>query len=271
MARSSELTVRGLERGLDVLRVIERAGSMTTTQLHRHTGLPKPTLTRLLRTIEKKGFAWRSISDGCWRLANQKHGAANMPRAAHVLASVAGPVLDELCEVVRWPSDVSVRNRTFMQLCETSRRRAYFNLNRLEIGYRINMLLSAPGRAYLAYCPEGERSMLLRRLRADPGIGSEMLTRSEDLEHLLGQTRAQGYAVRDPGWGGDYRRPRSEYDDGLGAIAVPIRAHGRVVGCVNIVWIARILAVERIVASHATQLQAAAVKISALVEAAVDR
>lgn len=271
MAQSNGLTVRGLERGLDVLRVIERAGSVTTTQLHLQTGLPKPTLTRLLRTIEQKGFAWRSISDGCWRLAHQKHGAANMPPAAHVLASVAGPVLDELCEVVRWPSDVSFRHRTYMQLCETSRQRAYFSLNRLEIGYRINMLLSAPGRAYLAFCPERERLMLLRRLRADPGMGSELLARSADLERLLEQTRSQGYAVRDPGWGGDYRRPRAEYDDGLGAIAVPIRAHRRVVGCVNIVWIARILTVERIVASHARQLQTAAEKIAALMESAIDR
>lgn len=266
MGESAGLTVRSLERGLEVLRVIERRGAATPTMLHAETHLPKPTLTRLLRTLEIKGFVWRSIADGCWRLALQRHGAADMPASAHRLAAVAGPVLDDLCEIVRWPSDVSFRQRTFMQLCETSRRRAYFTLNRLEIGYRINMLLSAPGRAYLAYCPDRERAALLKKLSRDPGIGAELLGKPREFERLLDTTRQRGYAVRDPKWGGDYRRPREEFDDGLAAIAVPILGRNRVIGCVNIVWIARILTVDRIVSAHVQQLQSAAARIAELVD-----
>lgn len=264
MTQSKVITVRGLERGLDLLRVIERRNALTAGDLHRETLLPKPTLTRLLRTLEQKGFIWRSQSDGCYRLSHQKHGSAQMPPVGELLASVSGPVLDELCEAVRWPSDVSVRSKTFMQLCESSRNRAYFTLNRLEIGYRINMLMSAPGRAYLAWCSAKEKASILSQLNKDPGMGRDLLDRPEELEALLEATRARGYAIRDSGWGGDYSKPKSDFDDGLGAIAVPILVDRKVLGCVNLVWISRLFTPEKIAASHVSKLQLAAQKIAVL-------
>ena len=253
MSESEGITVRSLERGLDLLRCIERKNAMTAGDLHRETLLPKPTLTRLLRTLEQKGFIWRSQSDACYRLSHQKHGSIQIPRTGERLAAVAGPVLDELCEAVRWPSDISVRNKTFMQLCETSRNRAYFALNRLEIGYRIHMLLSAPGRAYLAWCPEKERTSILTQLKKDPGMGE-----------ILEETRDRGYAIRDTAWGGDYSKSKNEYDDGLGAIAVPILSGRKVLGCVNLVWIARLFNSDQIARKHADRLKVAALKISSL-------
>ena len=129
---SGGLVVRSLERGLDVLHIVQRLGVATAGDVHRESGLPKPTLTRLLRTLESKGFVWRSIVDGRFRPSYQSHGAVAMPAAGYRLAAIAGPILDALCVKVQWPSDVSVRNRTFMQLCESSRTRAYFTLNRLQ-------------------------------------------------------------------------------------------------------------------------------------------
>jgi IclR family mhp operon transcriptional activator len=264
MSESEGITVRSLERGLDLLRCIERKNAMTAGDLHRETLLPKPTLTRLLRTLEQKGFIWRSQSDACYRLSHQKHGSIQIPRTGERLAAVAGPVLDELCEAVRWPSDISVRNKTFMQLCETSRNRAYFALNRLEIGYRIHMLLSAPGRAYLAWCPEKERTSILTQLKKDPGMGLELLEQPQRIEEILEETRDRGYAIRDTAWGGDYSKSKNEYDDGLGAIAVPILSGRKVLGCVNLVWIARLFNSDQIARKHADRLKVAALKISSL-------
>lgn len=250
--------VRSLERGLDVLHIVQRLGEATAGDIHRESGLPKPTLTRLLRTLESKGFVWRSIVDAKFRPCHQNHGAMAMPAAGYRLAAVAGPVLDALCAKVQWPSDVSVRNRTFMQLCESSRTRAYFTLNRLHIGFQISMLNSAPGRAYLAWCPEAERTEILRRLSARPGYDNELLNQPKKLAHMLTQTREQGYALRDPNWGGGFDQPKSEYDDGLNAIALPILARRRVIGCVNIVWIARLFGPERMIKEHLASLQSAA-------------
>lgn len=273
MAQSSSLNraeegqgqvVRALERGLDALHIVQRLGEATAGDIHRESGLPKPTLTRLLRTLESKGFVWRSIVDGKFRPCYQNHGAVAMPAAGYRLAAVAGPVLDVLCARVQWPSDVSVRNRTFMQLCESSRTRAYFTLNRLHIGFQISMLNSAPGRAYLAWCPEAERTEILRRLSAGSSYDNELLNQPKRLADMLAQTREQGYALRDPEWGGGFGQTKSEYDDGLNAIALPILARKRVLGCVNIVWIARLFGPDRMVKDHLRSLQRAASDLAKL-------
>jgi IclR family mhp operon transcriptional activator len=256
--------VRSLERGLDVLHIVQRLGEATAGDIHRESELPKPTLTRLLRTLESKGFVWRSIVDGKFRPCHQNHGAVAMPAAGYRLAAVAGPVLDALCAKVQWPSDVSVRNRTFMQLCESSRTRAYFTLNRLHIGFQISMLNSAPGRAYLAWCPEAERAQILNRLSARPGFGSELIAQPKKLAQMLAQTRDQGFALRDPNWGGGYDKTKGEYDDGLNAIALPILSGRRILGCVNIVWIARLFGPERMVKEHLPSLQSAASELGQL-------
>ncbi|MBL8382910.1 MAG: helix-turn-helix domain-containing protein [Burkholderiales bacterium] len=247
-----------------MLHIVQRLGVASAGAIHRECGLPKPTLTRLLRTLEAKGFVWRSIADGMFRPSYQSHGAVAMPAAGYRLAAVAGPVLDALCAKVHWPSDVSVRNRTFMQLCESSRTRAYFTLNRLQIGFQISMLQSAPGRAYLAWCPEKERAEILRRLAMGAKPGSDMLRQPARLAQVLSQTREQGYALRDPDWGGGFGKSKGEYDDGLNAIALPILSGRKVLGCVNIVWIARLFGPDRIVRDHISSLRAAAEELSVL-------
>ncbi|NBW68662.1 MAG: hypothetical protein EBR47_08275 [Betaproteobacteria bacterium] len=151
-----------------------------------------------------------------------------------------------------------------MQLCETSRNRAYFALNRLEIGYRIHMLLSAPGRAYLAWCPEKERASILNQLKKDPGMGLELLERPQRIAEILEETRTRGYAIRDKDWGGDYSKNKKEFDDGLGAIAVPILSGRKVLGCVNLVWISKLFNSDQIAKLHVSRLQVAARKISTL-------
>jgi len=258
------LTVRSLERGLDVLRIVQRLGEVTAGDIHRESRLPKPTLTRLLRTLESKGFVWRSIVDDKFRLCHQSHGSVAMPAAGYRLAAVAGPVLDALCAKVQWPSDVSVRNRTFMQLCESSRTRAYFTLNRLQIGFQISMTKSAPGRAYLAWCSDSERQELLRRLTLKSHVEDESPMHPKRLSQMLAETREQGYALRDPDWGGGFGKRKEEYDDGLNAIALPIFARNRILGCVNIVWLARLFGPERIVKDHLPSLRSAALELGRL-------
>ena len=245
--------VRALERGLEIIRFLQTHGRATLHELHGGLGLPKPTLLRLLSTLEGAGFVWQALGD---RSYHASHGSAALQRFAPQdrLAEVAGPVLDWLVSQVHWPSDLSIRRGTCMKLCETSRRRSYFQLRLLEVGFRINMLLSAPGRCWLSYCSERERNAILARLRKSSDPGYLHVGGATSIEAMVAQVRRQGYAVRDPNWGGHFTASKSEFDDGLMAIAVPIVASGHIVGCINIVWIARVASTAQIVRLHLPQL-----------------
>lgn len=256
-------SIRALERGLQVLNYLREQGGVTLHELHEGLDLPKATLLRLLRTLEANGFVWRGLSDGRYRAGQLLHRLGETPSPHDRLVEAAGPILDQLVSKVQWPSDMSVRQGTWMAVCETSRQRSYFTLDRVVLGFRVNTLLSAPGRAYLAFCPPAECESLLNELRLANDPGYLHMNGAQAIQRMLSQTRAQGYAVREASWGGHFSQSKREYDDGLAAIAVPILDGAAVLGCLNLIWLARVTNVGSILRDHLDDLQAASRLISA--------
>ncbi|MDX3513301.1 IclR family transcriptional regulator C-terminal domain-containing protein [Streptomyces caniscabiei] len=123
------------------------------------------------------------------------------------------------------------------------------------IGFRSHMLLGASGRAYISFCAEREREAVLRAAFApgnayahDPGW----------LRRLLATTRSRGYSARAP-----------EYDfDGRNSIAVPIRLHGEVLGCVNVPWRKTVMSAQEVARRHLDDLEAAVRRIEGRASAA---
>jgi IclR family mhp operon transcriptional activator len=236
-------------------------------ELQRKTGLAKATLRRILRTLQAQGFAWQGIGDGRYRASYALRAMSDALAPHDRLAELAGPILDDLCDIVLWPSDLAVRNRYWMQVMETTRPRASVTLNRVEIGYRSNMLLSSTGRAYLAFCPDEERDEILALLRATEDPGHYLAHSPAQIARIIGETRDLGYGRRDPSWGGHYSLSRAQYSDQLTAIAVPVMAGGSVLGCINLGWFARLFSQEEMARRHLGDLKHAANAIAAACEA----
>jgi IclR family transcriptional regulator, mhp operon transcriptional activator len=104
------------------------------------------------------------------------------------------------------------------------------------MGFQVNMLRSASGRAFLAFCEEPAREAVLQTLRRSDRKGDRLAQSPQYIAAALAETRAQGFALRDPDFGGDYDEGRSVVDDGRESIAVAIRLPGHVPGTINITW-----------------------------------
>jgi IclR family transcriptional regulator, mhp operon transcriptional activator len=255
-------TIRSLDRGLEVLRLLSQSHPMGLTELQRQVSLPKATLCRILRTLQSQGYVWQGIGDSRYRASYSLRAMGEALGPPDRIAEVAGPILDKLCAKVLWPSDLSVRNGLCMQLVETSRSHSYFLLNRLQIGFRINMLLSAPGRAYLAHCPDEERDEILSMLRAEKDPGHYLAYSPGQIKRILKETRERGYGSRERTWGGHYNEPKAKFNDRLTAIAVPILGRSKVLGCINIVWFERLFRQEEMARRHLGDLTKAAQAIA---------
>lgn len=259
-------TIRALERGLDVMRALEGQQAASLNDLYLTTGLPRPTLLRILLTLEKAGIVRRGIGDGLYRstFGLQRLGGG-LDEFDH-LAEVAAPLLDRLCQQVKWPSDLIVMNHELgdcMEIKETSRPNSPFTINRDHIGHLIAIPQSAVGRAYLAFCPEAERDQILSVLRASPKPANRLVRAVQRFDAVLEQIRKDGYATREPGFvGGDYATGRL-YDDGIAAIAVPLRDGDAVYGCINLVWLRTSMGEADLVVRHLETLQATAAEITA--------
>lgn len=261
MASTSVKKIRALQRGIFVMRSLEKYKVLSLDELFCLTGIPKATLSRILRTLEDERLAAQRIADGKWLSRSGLRAVRHSTVKDSRLIQVAAPELATLCSKIIWPSDLSVRNGLHMRLVESSRPHAPLMFNKLSVDFEIDFLFSAPGRAYLAFCPIAERQKILSALSSRAEYG--FLFERNRISTILEATHRDGYAHREPLWGGRSHLFRKDHDDGLDAIAVPIRTGETVHGCINIVWIRSILSVKDVVGLHLADLQQTATAIAA--------
>lgn len=260
---SASGTIRSLERGIQVLQTLQESPISSLHDLYEKTGISKPALLRILQTLENSGFVARRLADGHYRISSNVTKLARKRDQYEAVAEAAAPVLDRLCQNVSWPSDLMVPAGDHMEVRESSRVRTPFSIYFLNhrIGTPVNWLLTAVGRAYLAFCPDKERERILARLRHSDAPENRMARDVRRFERILAETRQMGYATRDPSFaGGYYGRP---FPDDLAGIAVPLLDRGRVHGVINIIWVKAARSVEDMVRDHLADLQAAAAQIVA--------
>lgn len=257
-------TIRALARGLEVLQIVQSSAGMSLNDIHRDTGLPKATLLRILQTLREEGLIWQRIADNAYLASySLQENARHLDDTSH-LVEVASPVLAELTRRVDWPSILAVPRLDHMEVIEANSPRSYFHHIPLgPIGFQINMLLSATGRAYLAFCSEGERAAILSRLARSERAGNAMARDEAWISRMVTATRKRGYGTRDPRFGGHFDRQRREWDDGRDSIAVPVVVEGRVRGVINLTWIQKVTSLNAVIKSHLGLLNDAARSIAA--------
>jgi len=81
MLMGTSTTIRGLERGLKVLQALQYNPISSLHDIYLETGISKPSLLRILNTLEKSGLISRRLADGRYRIsANLSHLARKRDR-----------------------------------------------------------------------------------------------------------------------------------------------------------------------------------------------
>lgn len=256
-------TIRALDRGLEVLDYLHKSRNASLHDLYLSTGLPKATLTRVLATLENRGLIWQRLADGAFMASHTYQSRPPQMNDENFLVEVAAPILERLCQKVNWPSILAVPRLDCMEVIETNRPKSYFSHIPLgPIGFQINMLRSATGRAYLAFCGESERKAVLQRLFLSTDPGNYLAKQPALVDQLLNETRRLGYGHRTKDFGGHFEKTRRESDDQRDSIAIPIWAGEEVVAVVNLTWMHRVTTVAQVVKSHLPELTKASREIS---------
>src|SRR5436853_235637 len=56
-------TIQALERGVQVMAALREMRAASLHDLHLNTGIPKPTLTRILYTLYRQGLVWQRMAE----------------------------------------------------------------------------------------------------------------------------------------------------------------------------------------------------------------
>jgi IclR family transcriptional regulator, mhp operon transcriptional activator len=223
--------IRSFARGLAVLSVLNRHGSATALTLARDSGVPRPTVYRLLQTLMDGGYIGRSTGDDRFHLKLKVRSLSEGFADEQWISSVAAPALEELTRRISWPCDAVALHGLKMVIHETTHRIAPLSIDRIMVGQELPILASASGLAYIAFAPKEERQSLLALLAQSNDPYDAVARDTAQVSHLIAATRRRGYGFRHGGriW------PHT------GAIALPIRVGRRLLGCINTVWMARAL------------------------------
>ncbi len=220
--------VIALSRGLDVLRVVNQERTATVGSIHKATGLDKATIVRMLETLEHEGYVMRDperaayVPTGRTLLLSQGYNQ-------HLwVGSVADPILQEVRDQVGWPVDIALFDGDAMIISQTAQERGSVLFVRRRPGFRIPVLTTSLGRAYLAFCGDEERRAIVARLAAIPGPATELARDPARLDGLLDEVRGRGYAITDPSYSHEM------FDDKVWAIGVPVRTGARVFAAINV-------------------------------------
>jgi IclR family mhp operon transcriptional activator len=112
-----------------------------------------------------------------------------------------------------------------MVIRETTHGRTELFVHKVGVGTRSPMLTTAMGRAYLAHCSDDEREQTLERVAASDAPEAPLARDAAYVRRIVETTREAGYGLSF----GDAKAA-------LGSVALPIRAQGRVVAGLNVVF-----------------------------------
>ena len=251
----SDQELKSLKRGLKAMTLINRAGSITISELSRQLDLPRTTAERVLMTLLAEGFVDRDPETKRYfltaRVRALSHGFSDEGWIAHV----ATPLLFETTRAIGWPLCIATPVGEYMSLRVTTDPATSLRLHRRHIGSEIAMSVSSSGIAHLAFLEPEQQSIMLGILRAsnDPG---QVIVREEDrVLHAIQQAKTQGYS-----FGLDHGRERS--------VSVPIMAHGHVTAVLLMVFMAAGLTNEQVVRDFVPRLRDMAREIERLAFAA---
>lgn len=251
MPQSDADGVQPVIRSLQILEALNGAGSSTLADLHDATGLPKPTLVRLLDTLIATGHVARLPRRGGYELTERVLRLSSGFRHADRVVEAARPFLTALTAEHRWPVALATFDRDAMLVRLSTRHESPFSTDPDFLNRRLPMLISALGRVYLAFCPDDERELILALLRETKAPGNAPARDKTYVRNTITAIRKAGYATTVPLRG----------DPAMG-LAVPIMDGERVAAAITMRYIGSTMNEAEAARRYLTPMRAAAAAIA---------
>jgi IclR family mhp operon transcriptional activator len=222
--------INPIVRALTVLTAMNRQPQCSLHLLHLATGIPKPTVHRLLQTLKSEGYVRSDVVKGTYSLTEKVRQLSDGYTQRDLLVEVAEPILMGITRRTGLPLAIGIREEASMVVRYSSMPYSPIGHENTTLGHSHDMLHSGMGQAYIAFCSETERSVLYELLRAridDPKDWTPLL---KDLEEAVRLTRLRGYGFRQP-----KNRGHSA------TMAVPVMDEGSLAGVVSLTMFGALL------------------------------
>lgn len=190
-AKPSVGGVQSVERTLDLLQLLAEGGAeLGLSELAEQSGLPLPTIHRLMRTLVGRGYVRQEPSR---RYALGPRLIQLGERASRMLGSWARPLLADLVDATGETANLAMLDGDdVVYVAQVPSRHAMRMFT--EVGRRVLPHCTGVGKVLLAKLPEAEVRAIVARTGM-PAQTSRTITSPDALVREIVRTRKLGYAV----------------------------------------------------------------------------
>ncbi|MPY88943.1 MAG: helix-turn-helix domain-containing protein [Luteitalea sp.] len=185
--------IKVLHKALNVLETIRgSAAGLGLADVSRRIGLPKPTVYRILSTLEARGYLDRR-EDGRYRLARRLTQEPDQASVEEVLRCVARPVMQALADSCKETVNLGVLDGSEVTVIETIESPHAVRMSS-KVGNRRYLHSTALGKVILADLDESEVLRFVRR-KSLPRLTPKTIADVDQLLEELRKVRQQGHAM----------------------------------------------------------------------------
>lgn len=248
--------VRSVIRALEVLSLINRDRGSSIAELHKNTGLPKPTLVRLLETLVTAGYVAKDRKRSEYRVTHLVERLSVGFYGSPLIVQAARADALDLTERLKWPITVAVLDNDAMVVLYSTVPESPISPGRPPAFSRYRLLTRAHGLAFLAYCSEEQRKLVIASLVKSNHAEDRLANSPSNIARLIAQTRRLGYAFRDP---------RVEPKISM-SLSVPLISRGEAIGSLGLTYFASAMKPAEAARRYVSEMQRAARSIEQRIE-----
>lgn len=178
---------QSLSRGLRILRAF-RVGKplLTNAEIAERTRLPRPTVSRLTRSLVEAGFLSYRTSFKAYQLEPIVLSLALVFESHSYKLKRARPLMDVTARNDQINVGLAVRDQDEMVYLDSLRFSRFVRRRKLTPGSRVPIVSTALGRAYLAGMEEADRNQLLSSLAKHHGRSWSQMNKeiNEAVDHV---------------------------------------------------------------------------------------
>lgn len=222
----AETPVESVRRAIHLLHELNRQRVSSVRHLHKATGLPKPTIVRLLDTLISLGYVVNDHRQGGYQVTSLVRSLSAGFHGDPLVVEAARAWAIAFTRKFQWPVAVAILDRDAVMIRFSTIADSPVSPFHATINNRLQLMSRALGRAYIAFCPPNERNLLLRILAASSDPENEAARDRDAALTLLAMIRRAGFAERSP-----TVEPKSS-----STIAVPVMLGRKVLATVGVTY-----------------------------------
>ncbi|WP_437352397.1 helix-turn-helix domain-containing protein [Neorhizobium petrolearium] len=219
--------IRAIERAMAVLQELNLQPINTIAQLHARTKLPKPTLVRILRTLEDAGYVENDPRQGGYQVSALVTSLSSGYHKGPLVVEAGRAWAIAMTRQHKWPVAIALPDYDRMVVRFSTVPDSFVSPFHSTVNKRLNFLTRGLGLAYLAFLDNDEFDLIIDVLKRSDDPENALSHHPDELKRLVGRVHENGYAIRS-----SLVEPKNS-----NTIGVPIISHGgRVLASIGLTY-----------------------------------